>query len=296
MRDSVTALNIAGGLRRLNGVVSDITRRKHLEAQLLQAQKVEAIGLPAGGVAHDFNNILENMTLFTELARSEVPADSEAARHLNRSLEAGSRAGDLVKQILAISRQGDQVRGPLDLGAVVAEALRLVRASLPPTVELRSEIDAACGNVLADRTQIHQVVMNLCSNTSQAMQSRGGTIDVAVLAVEVDTAFARRHMGLSEGPYGKLVVRDSGPDIAPKARDRIFEPFFTTKGVGEGTGLGLSVVHGIVSAYGGVILVESELGEGTTFSVYFPKASERPEVTPRPALRSRRERAHSLRR
>lgn len=280
VRHSVTALNIEGGLRRLNGVVSDITPRKHLEAQLLQAQKVETIGLLAGGVAHDFNNILENMTLFTELARSEVPDESEAARHLDRSLEAGSRAGDLVKQILAFSRQSDQIRRPLDLATVVAEALRLVRSSLPSAVELRSEIDAECGNVLADRTQVHQVVMNLCGNASQAMQSHGGALEVTVSAVEVDTVFAGRHMGLSEGAHVKLVVRDSGPGIAPKARDRIFEPFFTTKGVGEGTALGLSVVHGIVSTHGGVILVDSKLGEGTTFSVYLPKTSDQPEPRP----------------
>ena len=280
VRDSVTALNVEGGLRRLNGVVSDITPRKHLEAQLLQAQKLEAIGLPAGGVAHDFNNILENMTLFTELARSELTGDSKAARHLDRSLEAGKRAGELVKQILAFSPQSDQVRRPIDLGAVVAEALQLVRASLPSAVELRSEIDPAGGNVLADQTQIHQVVMNLCGNASQAMQSQGGVIEVTVSALEVNATLASRRLNLSEGAYVKLVVRDSGPGIAPRNRDRIFEPFFTTKGVGEGTGLGLSVVHGIVNAHGGAILVDSELRKGTTFSVYFPKASARPEPEP----------------
>ncbi len=255
----------------------DITERKRAEeekerteAQLRQAQKLEAIGSLAGGIAHDFNNILTPIIGFADLLQGDLPKGSPEAENVARILSAGDRARDLVRQILTFSRQNERERQPVAVASVLKDALKLLRAAIPATIEIRTNIDENCGNVLGDPTQIHQVVMNLCTNAYQTMGSSGGTVEVSLTAVDVTPELARTHANLWEGPYVRLTVDDTGPGIDPSIGERIFDPFFTTKRVGEGTGLGLSVVHGIVNSHGGAITFQSELGKGTSFHVYLP--------------------------
>ena len=278
LRDSVTAERPGDGSSVLSGVVSDITDRKErekAEVRLRQAQKMEAIGVLAGGIAHDFNNILTAINGFAFLAKEATPAGAPAGRHLEQVLKAGDRATDLVRQILAFSRPQKQEWRRFEPGPVVKEALKLLRASIPATIEIREDVRSDCGIILGDPTQIHQVLMNLCTNAYQAMRHEGGNLTVKLSAVEVDAAFAGRVGDLQEGSYVRLVVTDTGPGIDPAARERLFDPFFTTKEVGEGTGLGLAVVHGVVTNHGGAISVESDPGKGTSFSVYLPWAERR---------------------
>jgi signal transduction histidine kinase len=256
--------------------------RQSLEVQLRQAQKMEALGALAGGIAHDFNNILAAMVGYTELALFDLPPDSPLRSYLLEVLTAGKRAKSLVQQILAFSRQRDLEFQPLQLRLVVREVVRLMRASLPATIELRERLDRNVGMVMASATQVHQVVLNLCTNAEQAMRATGGRLEVRLEAVEVPAAMTTAHADLKPGAYVRLSVRDTGPGIPLEVQERIFEPFFTTKGPGEGTGMGLAVVHGIVASHGGGITVESHPGQGTTFAVYFPKldvatAEEQPE-------------------
>ncbi len=235
---------------------------RELEAQLRQAQKLETLGTLAGGIAHDFNNILQAIVGCTELALGQLGEDSPARRFLDRSLEVSRRARDLVRQIVQFARQGDLRREPVRLEALVEEVCRLLRATLPATVAIRQRIEAS-GAVLGDATQIHQVLMNLATNALQAMGETGGTLEIAV----------ERQRG--DGGVGHLVlsVRDTGPGIPPEIQERIFEPFFTTRQVGGGTGLGLSVAHGIVKGHGGAIVCHSEVGRGATFRVHLPEAA-----------------------
>jgi PAS domain S-box-containing protein len=258
--------------------VVDITERKRaeeerqkLENQLRQAQKMESIGTLAGGIAHEFNNALAAIMGFTELAQNEVPPDGAARSHLQEVHRAGLRAKDLVQQILTFSRPGKQAREPVYVAQVVREALSLIRATLPSTITIRSHFTTETSLVLANRTQLHQVVFNLCSNAEYAMRMTGGLLEVAVATVQVGDAWATSHSQLSPGAYVRLTIRDTGHGIAPEIKDRIFDPFFTTKGVGEGSGLGLAVVHGIVTSHSGAITVESMPGEGTTCSIYLPQ-------------------------
>jgi PAS domain S-box-containing protein len=253
------------------GILRDVTERKRLEIQLRQAQKMEAIGTLAGGIAHDFNNILMAMLGYAEMAKIDLHEDSTAFTDLEEVLKAGRRAKDLVWQILAFSRQIERERKPVTLHPVIKEALKLLRASLPSTIEIRKEIDTNCGSVLADPTQIHQVLMNLCSNAHHAMREKGGVLGVELRAVEVDADMARAVPNLHEGRYVRLTVSDTGYGMDRSTMERIFEPFFTTKGVGEGTGMGLATVHGIVTSHGGAITVYSEPSKGSTFRVYLPR-------------------------
>ncbi|RLB17584.1 MAG: hypothetical protein DRG63_03560 [Deltaproteobacteria bacterium] len=264
----------------------DITEQKQeeeerlkLEAQLRQAQKMEAIGTLAGGIAHDFNNILAAIIGYSELSLDDTLEGSQLRANLQQVLHAAYRARDLVKQILAFSRQGEQERIPISINPIIKEALKLLRASLPATIEIRHDIEKDPGIIEADATQIHQILMNLCTNAEHAMRENGGTLEVKVTRVNLDYEVASQHPELHPGPYLRLTVRDTGHGIDRKIMDRIFDPYFTTKEKGEGTGLGLAVVHGIVKAHGGAITVESELGKGSTFHVYFPVIEG--EETPR---------------
>jgi PAS domain S-box-containing protein len=250
---------------------NDITERRRLEASLLQAQKLEAMGTLAGGVAHDFNNILGAVLGYGELAQNAVPSNSAVRRYVDSMVTAGQRAKSLVERILAFSRSGVGPRVPVHVQSVVAEALTLLSASLPDNIQLEQTLAADDAAVNGDSTQIHQVVLNLCTNAAQAMKS-GGTLDVRL---DVVTCSAPRTVitgVLPPGTYVRLCVQDTGSGIEPHLRDRIFDPFFTTKGVGVGTGLGLSLVHGIVTDLGGGVDMTSELGRGTTFSVYLPQS------------------------
>ena len=244
--------------------------RRRLEASLLQAQKLEAMGTLAGGVAHDFNNILGAVLGYGELAQNAAPAGSALRRYVDSMMSAGQRAKSLVERILAFSRSGVGPRTAVHVQSVVAEALEILAASTPETIRLESELMAGDAAVTGDPTQIHQVALNLCTNAVHAMKG-GGTLFVRLDCVEIDTARTVTTGTLAPGEYVRLVVRDTGGGIDPALHRRIFDPFFTTKGVGVGTGLGLSLVHGIVTDLGGGVDMTSELTRGTTFTIYMPR-------------------------
>ena len=246
-----------------------IEERKKTEMQFRQAQKMEAMGTLAGGIAHDFNNILSSILGFTELAQMGVPEDHEIQSDLAEILHAGNRAKDLVQQILTFSRKTNLELKPVQVKLVVQEALRLLRASIPTTIDIRKKVENQ-SLVMGDPTQIHQVLMNLCTNAAHAMQETGGELYVDLSDAEIDHAFADEHPGLKPGPHLKLTVSDTGCGIPPHIVHQIFDPFFTTKTKGEGTGMGLSVVHGIVTGHGGAVTVYSEPNKGTIFNLFFP--------------------------
>jgi PAS domain S-box-containing protein len=245
--------------------------KRALEEQLQHAQRMEAIGTLAGGIAHDFNNILGAIIGYTEMAIYDAEEASQDPSNMEEVLKAGHRAKDLVQQILAFSRQTAHERKPILIQPIVKEALKLLRASVPSTIEIRQNIEAETGSVLADPTQIHQILMNLCTNASQAMLGKGGIMDVAVEKVEVDEDEGAVDPDLPPGFYIRVTVSDTGHGMDRETMERIFEPYFTTKEKGLGTGLGLAVVHGIVKGYGGATKVQSKVGKGTTFQVYFPR-------------------------
>lgn len=258
------------------GIARDISGRKQaekekkiLEAQLSQAQKMEAIGTLAGGIAHDFNNILAALIGFTELALRDAPKETPMERNLRGVLKAGGRAKELVKQILTFSRYTEQELKPIQVKIIAKEVLKLIRASLPSTIEIRQNI-ASESAIMADPVQVHQVLMNFCTNAGHAMMDNGGVLDVSLTDVELDAEFLERHMEMNPGTHIKLTVKDTGQGMSPEVIDRIFDPYFTTKAHGEGTGLGLSVVHGIIKSYEGAIDVRSEPGKGSIFDVYLP--------------------------
>ena len=255
----------------VQGIGRDITERKHLEAQLRQAQKMEAIGVLAGGIAHDFNNILAAILGYTELALYEAEEDSMLWSNLQNVLTAADRAKDLVQQMLTFSRQTAFERQPVQLNVLVQEALNLVEASLPSTIAIQRDITADDSCVLADPTQIHQLLFNLCANAEHAMRATGGILEIRQDVVEVDEHSIALRPELHPGTYARLTVRDSGYGMAPETLEHIFEPFFTTKPPGEGTGMGLAMVHGIVTSCGGVLQVDSAPGQGTTFEIYLPR-------------------------
>lgn len=272
---SMAPLALDGHNVGLVSVARDMTSRQHLEAQLRQAQKMQAIGTLAGGIAHDFNNILTAILGYTELTLDEVPRETTAWRNLQRVLTASERARDLVRQILTFSRHTEQERRPVYLHLLVKEALLLLRAALPTTITLEQQLDEQTGAVFADPIQMHQVLMNLCTNAEYAMRTTGGTLTVGLDAVDLPPAVALAHPDLGPGRYVRLYVRDTGHGMPPEVLERIFEPFFTTKDVGEGSGLGLAVVHGIVTSHHGVIVAESVPEEGSTFTVYLPRSTVR---------------------
>ncbi|MCM3870340.1 MAG: PAS domain S-box protein [Pyrinomonadaceae bacterium] len=246
----------------------DVTERRTLEEQLRQSQKLEAVGTLAGGIAHDFNNILGAIIGYSELAQVEITESNVAYGHLDQVLKASARATDLVRQILTFSRRGEHGQVALQLQPLIDETLKLLRASLPSTIEIRQNIDAAAPSVLGDATQIQQVIMNLGFNARQAMQERAGVLEISLTCLDIDSLFASAHPELNPGPHIRLTISDTGCGMDGITQARIFEPFFTTKAPGEGTGLGLAVVHGIISNHGGVITVHSEPEIGTTFNIY----------------------------
>ena len=259
-----------GSTAGIVGVIIDITDRKKLEAQLSQAQKLEAIGTLAAGIAHDFNNILGTILMNTELALLELPQDHERREELNQVIKSTYRAKDLVTQILTFSRQTKLEIKPIQIAFVIKEALRMLGASIPSTVEIVQNIDMECGYIKGDPVQIHQIVLNLCNNAAYAMRAKGGVLDVSLERVTINETNKARPQELRNGTYVLLSVRDTGPGIEKSIEDKIFNPFFTTKAPGSGSGLGLSVVHGIVQSYQGAITFESNPVNGTVFRVYFP--------------------------
>ena len=285
----------AGKPYRFVGSAMDVSAHKqaqidkeHLEAQLRQSQKMEAIGTLAGGIAHDFNNILGAILGYGELAHQHAPEGSALRRYMDNVMHAGGRAKTLVDRILGFSRSGLGEREPVNVQCIVEETLELLRASLPAAVRLESRLDAGNAAVIGDATHLHQVAMNLCTNAVQAMP-QGGVLSVALERVE--SSERRPHLrgkALAPGPYVRLVVSDTGTGIPPDVFERMFDPFFTTKTVGEGTGLGLSLVHGIVTDLGGAIDVTTSLGDGTRFEIWLPVSGE----TPKPDAEIDRELPH----
>ena len=259
----------SGNVSEILCVGIDVTEKWQLEKRLAQAQKMEAIGTLAGGIAHDFNNILSAIIGYTELSLIDIPKGSTLQNNLQQVLKAGGRAKELVRQILAFSRQRESERVPVKVSLIINEALKLLRASLPTTIKIHHNLKSHL-SVLTDPTNIHQVLMNLCTNASFAMQADGGVLEVSLNDVDLDPDFARQHPDVKPGKFINLTVRDSGCGMAPEVTERVFDPFYTTKKTGEGTGMGLSVVHGIVKSHGGTIIVESSPGKGSAFVVFLP--------------------------
>ena len=261
-------------------LIRDVSYEMQLESQLRRAQRMEAIGTLAGGIAHDFNNTLASIITCTEMALEEAPKGSTIKELLDIVLKSGLRGKNLVKQILTFSRQGEQERQEVRVDLVVSECLKLLRATLMPTIEIMLHIDKNLGLVFADPTQIQQIVMNLCTNAVHAMRGQAhGEMEIWLNNVEIDRISVINFGNLSPGPFLCLTVGDNGHGMDEKTIDRIFDPFFSTKGQSEGTGLGLSVIHGIVSNHGGAITVESTLGQGSQFKVYLPRLDKSTKVT-----------------
>jgi len=256
----------------VGGICRDITGRLRLEEQLRQSQKLEAIGTLAGGIAHDFSNIIGTIVGFTEMSLEMLPEGHQVRYNLEHILSSGMRARDLVKQILAFSRTNRESYRPVRLQPLLKEVVKLLRSTLPPSVTLQYRIPDSVGHVLADPTQVHQVVMNLATNAGHAMRATGGVLDIVLDETDVDEKKYLHGVLVSQGRYVRLSVRDTGTGISPADMERIFDPFFTTKEAGQGTGMGLAVVQGIVASHSGGIEVESEKGKGSLFSVLLPRS------------------------
>jgi signal transduction histidine kinase/ActR/RegA family two-component response regulator len=254
--------------------IRDITERRNLESHFRRSHKMEALGTLAGGIAHDFNNLLGVIVGNADLALLDVGDMHPSHKNLIKIRKACLRARDLVRQILTFSRQTEKELHPLKLGPILKESIQLLRASIPSNIEIRHDIDVQSDTINGDPTQINQILLNLCSNAAHAMRDEGGVLEIHLSEITLEPMDVRAFQSLYPGRYVKLTVSDSGHGIQPEITDRIFDPFFTTKRVGEGTGLGLSVVHGIVTNCGGEIEVKSELGKGTTFDLYFPLNDE----------------------
>ena len=265
---------------RFLGYVSvnrDVTEKAKIENQLRQAQKMEAIGTLAGGIAHDFNNILGVIIGCSELVLQSIPDTTTAKKDMETVLDAALRAKSLTSQILTFSRQSEGESRPLLLSPFIKEIVKFLRATLPMTIDMRIETEASSGAVLSDPIQIQQILMNLCTNAAQAIGSGGGKLEITLCDVDIDAKEVSRLPELEAGPYIKLTVKDNGHGIPEDIIHRIFDPFFTTKKVGEGTGLGLSVVHGIVKKLNGAVFVDSKVGEGAIFRVFLPRL-EHPDI------------------
>ncbi|MBU0908584.1 MAG: response regulator, partial [Proteobacteria bacterium] len=267
-------LSILMSLHDLTNARKDLEERDRLEAQLRQAQKMEAIGTLAGGIAHDFNNILTAVLGYAELVREGIKMGVTSLADIEQVIKGALRARDLVKHILTFSRKGDYKIVPLAPHLIINESLKLLRASIPTTIEIRQHINKDCGAILADPSQLQQVMINLCTNSQQAMDKEQGVLTVSLKRRELNAADVESELNVSPGPFVELSVSDTGQGMDQTTMARIFEPYYTTKEFGKGTGLGLAVVHGIVHDCGGMIKVESEVGKGTAFHVYFPVASE----------------------
>ncbi len=267
----------------------DITEGKRAEVekakmqtQLQQAQKMEAIGTLAGGIAHDFNNILSAILGYAEMAQEDSPAGSILKRDIDQVVKASHRAKDLVKQILAFSRQTETELIPIQPAMIVREAAKMLRSSLPSTIDIQQNIDVNSGPILADPTQIHQIVMNLCTNAFHAMEETGGTLSISLEKKTLTEKDIVNQPGMHSGDFVQLSVGDTGPGIAPELWDKIFDPYFTTKEIGKGTGMGLSILHGIVKNYGGSVSFNSHPGEGTVFQVLLPVMAAEAVVEDKP--------------
>ncbi len=289
----IPILNEQGKPEFLLGISEDITEhqqaadeKKVLAAKLRQAQKMESIGTLAGGIAHDFNNILTAIYGYAELAQMEITRPEKAEKYIKEILQGAGRAKELVNQILTFSRKGERTLKPLHVQTIIKETFKLLRSTLPTTIEINQDINPDCEPVLADPTEIHQVIMNLCTNAYHAMRATGGILSVSVQPVHLDDHTFSTTLHLQPGSYLKIEIQDTGEGMPERVLGRIFEPYYTTKEQGEGTGLGLAVAHGIITGLHGDITVSSTLGKGTTFTLYLPtvasSAQQAVESTPEP--------------
>ncbi len=267
-------LDAAGEVYAVGGICTDISHIRRMEGELFQAHKMEAIGTLAGGIAHDFNNMLAAILGYAELAKLDLPVDSQAAEYLDQVLTAGNRARDLVRQILTFSRKGQDTMRPLNPAPVIKEAVKMLNSSLPSTVTIEAEFDSECGVILANPVNVHQVLLNLCANSLHAMEKEKGTLAIRLTQVEISPGEISPGDDVSPGTFVELMVSDTGEGMAPAVIKRIFEPYFTTKGVGKGSGMGLALVMGIVKSSNGFITVKSVPGQGSTFRVLWPVLEE----------------------
>ena len=264
------SFNPQGEVIEIIGSVSDVTKQKKVEQSLSQAAKMEAVGTLAGGIAHDFNNILSGILGYADLLLLEVDENSEIYENLEQIKKAGIRASELVRQILVFSRQNEQENKASKIQKIINEDLNMMQGSLPSAVEIKSDIDENCSAVLINAVSIHQVVVNLCTNAFYAMKDNGGLLEIKLREVDIQNELISKNRDVKNGIYAKLTIKDNGSGMEEDIVEKVFEPYFTTKGVGKGTGLGLSTVYGIVSKHNGYIELNSKLGEGTTFNLYFP--------------------------
>ena len=289
-----------GGNKRCVLIARDVTERQQagsarqrLEEHLRQIHKLESLGMLASGIAHDFNNLLAVIMGYIELAVHEVERPEAVVKYLAEARKGGARARELVRQIFAFSRKQNPERKPVQLQAIVGESIRLLRHTIPATVEIDAQLDPATSVVLAEPTQIHQVMINLCTNAAHAMQQRPGRIAISLKECDAEALVAQAIPGLRPGRYAQIKVTDTGHGMDAETLKHIFEPFFTTKEPGEGTGLGLAGVQSIVGEHHGAITVQSEPGSGTTFEIYFPifeSAASQPDESSRPLPRGNGER------
>ena len=255
-------------------IAKDITEQKRLEEELFQSHKMEAIGTLAGGIAHDFNNILTAILGYSQFVKKEIPAGSPADKDIDMVIQSGLRAAELVKQILSFSRKTDHHLQALTPHPIIKEALQMLRSTLPATIEIKQDIDKECGKIKADPTNIHQIMVNLCSNALHAMDQQKGTLTVRLSRENLETRDVEAYENVAAGSFVVLSVSDTGHGMDTKTMQRVFEPYFTTKKVGEGSGIGLAVIHGIVQDYKGFVKVASTPDQGSTFSVYLPLLEE----------------------
>jgi PAS domain S-box-containing protein len=269
------------GKPAVQAIIRDISKQRQLEKQLHQAQKMETIGSLASGIAHDFNNILSIIIGYAELSLDDYTSETKIKHNLEQVLSASYRAKDLAQQILSFGLQSEREKRPVKVNPIVQEVLTLIRASLPSSIHIHQNISETTYIVLADPTQLHQVLMNLCTNAGHAMQEKGGVLEVVLSDLNRDLE-AISEQSLAPSPYLRLTVSDTGHGMKPEVMERIFDPFFTTKKKGEGTGMGLSVVQGIVKNLDGEISVESEVGKGTSFHLFLPIFEESEGIEEKP--------------
>ncbi|SHG02531.1 PAS domain S-box-containing protein [Desulfacinum infernum DSM 9756] len=271
--------NLVFSVTDITRYVEAVERAQQMKQSLLRAQKMEALGTLAGGIAHDFNNILSAIMGYTDLALLECPPEGELRESLEEIRKAGLRAKNLVRQILTISRRQPGEREPLLIAPIVKEVLKFMRAALPATITIETNLQDEDALVEADPTEIHQVLMNLCTNAGHAMRKTGGRLTVSVRCITVDRQVPLRMSTLEPGPYAEVSVADTGEGMTPHVLERAFDPYFTTKPPGEGTGLGLATVQAVVRKCGGAVDVASQPGQGTTFTLYFPRKESSHEST-----------------
>ncbi len=267
----------------IRGVIADITESKHLENELRQSQKMESIGTLAGGIAHDFNNILYMITGNAELAMEDIPEWNPVHANLKEIKDAGLRAAGIVKKLLNFSRKADVEKKSIGAITVIKDSIKFLRSTIPTTIEIRKNLPEKDVAILADPIQINQVMMNICTNASQGMETSGGVLEIIAKAVNLDEDAVAEYPDLTPNEYLKITVNDTGPGVDHKIIDRIFDPYFTTKEVGKGTGMGLAVVHGIVKNHGGAITVASQPGKETTFTILFPVVAAEPVIEVKPS-------------